>query len=456
MKNKINVDLDLNPEKKIQKYYKNGKLDKNSTFELLVSFIENSNDDNVRIKCIEFLGEIEFNNFKKYEILENIMVSDSNKYVRGGAAKIIIHNFLDKGIIPMKWAIRNDTSPEFLSIIIENLKKVDKNVLYLILLKEFKDIIRYKTNNANNIYIKYYIEEFKRLFKEKPIAKFKCQMLCEMFINFKVISHLIQKYALSYHHFNYYLKDGLVKRLKINGQNILSIKEINGLEKLTSLEILNLSLNQITEIDGIENFLHLKALLLGDLDNKAGNEITEIKGLDSLINLEYLDLSFNFITIIKNLENLTNLKFLSLGKNNIVEIKGLKRLIKLEQLNLERNQIKEIKGLERLTNLKRLYLGGNQISEIKGLETLTNLEWLYLDFNQIKEIKGLENLIKSTVLNLSHNQITEIKGLKNLANLCLIYLDKNQISEINGIENLTKLKYLSLEFNPITEVNNLN
>ncbi|MFX1555996.1 MAG: leucine-rich repeat domain-containing protein [Promethearchaeota archaeon] len=449
------MNQNLNPEI-IREYYANGKLDKNSAFKLLISIIEKSNDDTNRIKAIELMGEIEFSNSKEYEILEELMVSDSNKYVRGTAGKIIIHNFIEKGIKPIKWAIRNDPSLDFLFIIMEDLKVIDENVLHLILINKFKEIISNKINNANNRFIKYYIEEFKRLFKKKSISKFTCQKLCDMFLNFKVISQLIQKYAISDTHFKYYLKDGLVVRLMINGQNIRRIKEINGLEKLINLEILDISMNQIIEINGIESLINLKTLLLGNFTHNDGNEITEIKGLESLTHLEYLDLSFNRITKIKNLDNLTSLKFLSLRKNNIIEITGLKKLRNLERLNLGGNQIKEIKGLERLTNLKQLYLEGNQITEIKGLETLTNLEWLDLSFNRIKEIEGLENLLKLSVLNLNHNQITEVNKLENLINLRLLHLDKNRIVKIYNLENLKKLDHLSLAFNPITEIRDLN
>ncbi len=449
------MDLDLNPEK-IRILYKSGKLDKNYALELLISFIENSNDDSIRIKSIEILCELEINNSKKYEILENLMISDSNSTIRGTAAKFIIQNYLDKGKDPINWAIRNDSSLEFLSLIMEDMRKADENALRLILLKKFKDLIQYKTKDAKKSYIKYYVEEFKRIFENNPITGFTCKNLCEMFLNFKVISRLIQKFAISYNHFKYYVKDGLVKRLKISGHNIRSMYEINGLEKLTSLEILDLTTNQINEISGIDKLINLKSLLLGDSHHNDGNEITEIKGLDYLVNLEYLDLSFNSITEIKNLENLTNLKFLSLKKNNISTICGLERLKNLEQLYLGGNQIKEIKNLEILEKLEKLFLGGNNIEEIMGLETLTNLRELDLEFNKISEIKCLDNLTKLIILNLNRNQIKEIKDLENLTNLCLLYLDKNQIQEINGLDYLSNLDFLSIEFNPIKEIRDLN
>lgn len=47
------------------------------------------------------------------------------------------------------------------------------------------------------------------------------------------------------------------------------------------------------------------------------NRIKEIEGLEYLVNLEKLFLSSNRISTIKNLNHLTNLKMLELGDNKI-------------------------------------------------------------------------------------------------------------------------------------------
>ena len=124
------------------------------------------------------------------------------------------------------------------------------------------------------------------------------------------------------------------------------------------------------------------------------DDILKIKNLEKLTDIEILDISGHKITEIKGLENFTNLKKLWLNKNQISEIKGLNNLENLEDLSLSENKISKIKGLESLTNLKELWLNGNQITEIKGLDNLENLEKLILYNNPIFEIKGLENLKK--------------------------------------------------------------
>jgi len=124
------------------------------------------------------------------------------------------------------------------------------------------------------------------------------------------------------------------------------------------------------------------------------NDILKIKNLEKLTDIEILDISGHKITEIKGLEKLTNLKKLWLKNNQITEIKGLNTLENLEDLRLSENKILEIKGLERLTNLKELWLYGNQIAEIEGLDNLENLKKLILYNNPISEIKGLDNLKK--------------------------------------------------------------
>ena len=128
--------------------------------------------------------------------------------------------------------------------------------------------------------------------------------------------------------------------------------------------------------------------------------VTEIKGLEQLTNLEELNLSMNQIRVIKGLESLTKLKKLYLFLNPIDEVKGLDQLTNLRVLSLGHCRIMEIKGLDKLTNLEELNLFNNQISELKKLENLTNLRKVDLRKNQLKEQeyeiaeKGAEAVVK--------------------------------------------------------------
>lgn len=110
------------------------------------------------------------------------------------------------------------------------------------------------------------------------------------------------------------------------------------------------------------------------------NKITEIKGLDNLSNLQRLDLSINQISVVKNLDNLNNLRLLNLRSNRITSMQGLKYLTHLEHLNLNRNPIKSLKGINVLTNLEELYLDDTKVTSIVDeIDKLPNLKYVSID-----------------------------------------------------------------------------
>lgn len=163
-----------------------------------------------------------------------------------------------------------------------------------------------------------------------------------------------------------------------------------------------------------------------------GAHFNEIEGLDNLTKLEGLRLSLCGIRVIRGLNTLVNLRVLTLAENGITEITGLDNLINLERLDLAENGIREITGLNNLINLKKLNLSDNQITEIKGLDNLVKLEMLNLSYNiNLTEIKGLDNLISLKKLNISVCRIQELSGLSKLKNLAVILNDDAGIKNIN-------------------------
>jgi hypothetical protein len=196
----------------------------------------------------------------------------------------------------------------------------------------------------------------------------------------------------------FYVDKGVLKIQKRKLTNLLDLKGVN---KLADLNELNLSHNEIDEIENLGILRGLETLLL------ANNRIKEIKGLGLLSNLKELNLS---------------------GKR-IIKIEGLDNLEQLEHLNLSRNQIVEIERFKKLKNLKYLGLGNNQIRRISGLENLINLEVLDLKCNQIKEFKGFKAIKELRLLILSENFIKEIPDFSELDNIKEVYLDYNPISK---------------------------
>jgi len=255
--------------------------------------------------------------------------------------------------------------------------------------------------------------------------------------------------------------------LNLNGQNVIDIRDIEGLENQRDLITLNLNDNKIEKIYGIECLVNLERLFLEQ------NLLTKIEGLEKLANLKVLSLRKNKIAKIENISHLVNLKDLFLPGNRIKKIEGLDSLINLERLNLSYNRrirkieglenlknlyslflginkIKSIQNLDNLINLRRLGLSANRICELRGLDNLHNLEHLELQFNNIQEIKNLQMLSNLRILKLSHNYIWEIEGLEGLK-ISSLDLSNNYIKEVKGLEDLNNLTNLNLQHNPIID-----
>lgn len=166
-------------------------------------------------------------------------------------------------------------------------------------------------------------------------------------------------------------KAGKLETVQVKG------KKYHIFEGFVSLR--DLGITSIKEIEGLDKLTELKSLFI------SSNNISKIDGLDKLQSLEYLNLMSNKITDISGLKKLHNLRQLHIGENNISKIKGLENLKNLVVLDIRENHISEIKGLDTLKNLTNLDLRKNKISDIRGLGNLHNLEVLVLVENPIPE-----------------------------------------------------------------------
>ena len=126
------------------------------------------------------------------------------------------------------------------------------------------------------------------------------------------------------------------------------------------------------------------------------NLIIKIEGLDRLVTLQELDLYDNQIEKIENLEKLTNLKYRKLiyfvrhAVDMIVYYLLLvlsshgKGIIFYRNLDLSFNAIKVMENLTALVELEELYLIQNNISKIDSLTMLSSLTTLELGANKIR------------------------------------------------------------------------
>jgi len=224
-----------------------------------------------------------------------------------------------------------------------------------------------------------------------------------------------------------------VYRLDLSESNLTQLPEI--LFKLSNLQELNISQNQISDLKGIKGLEQLQILNIGMNNfNTFPNEILELK------NLKVLSLWWNDIKTLPD-------DFFN--KNSKIEELDLSSMF---EFDFETNLTK----IHRFKNLRRLNLGNNQIPNLTlqfdKLDSLVVFGYIRqeeIDINDL--IRKLSNCKKLKVIHLSCNHIKQLpKEIILLENLEELNLYQNELTELPiEIINMKYLKEVSLSDNPI-------
>jgi len=185
--------------------------------------------------------------------------------------------------------------------------------------------------------------------------------------------------------------------------------------------------------------------------------IKSITGLEALTNLGWLGLTLNMITDISPLAALHDLIGLELGSNRITSVEPLMDLVELEELSLQFNNIEDLTPLSALTNLTDLNVWGNNIESLAPLENLTQLRFLYIGGSQrITDLTPLMNMTELVFLSASTSSISSLTPLSGLAKLTTLNVRSNQLINLDGVQNLLDLDNLHFDRNQITDLTPLN
>ncbi|XP_042483047.1 disease resistance protein Roq1-like [Macadamia integrifolia] len=255
---------------------------------------------------------------------------------------------------------------------------------------------------------------------------------------------------------------GKLKELKLKDYSMLF--EIESLEGLDSLELLMMenceSLRKIGKLSSLrklkelslwscKNLLEIEALVGLDSLNRCTN-LTKIQGLDRLESLEILDLSWcSSMERLPDLSNLRNLKQLNARMcKKLTEIQSLDRLESLETLDLGWcSSMERLPDLSNLRNLKVLNADHcYKLTEIQGLDRLESVEALDLEWCiSMERLPDLSNLRNLKLLNACGcRKLFEIHGLDRLESLEALDLSWCfSMKRSPDLSNLRKLKVFS-------------
>jgi len=120
------------------KVYKNCGIDNAYFLNLLCELVENSDDDDFRLECLEIMNEFNQNSEDIFLFIENLFISDMNPDIKFAALKIMINNYSKKKIIKPILHVLNKCSGNFHFNLMEILSKLNPFYCKKILIEKIK------------------------------------------------------------------------------------------------------------------------------------------------------------------------------------------------------------------------------------------------------------------------------------------------------------------------------
>jgi len=248
----------------------------------------------------------------------------------------------------------------------------------------------------------------------------------------------------------------------------LNITDATGIEQLTALVNLNLSNNQLTEIDLSSN-INITQLNLDD------NQLTSIDFTNNsslqvvtLLNNAFTQEALDYLAGIDWIEELTlDTTPIDTGEINTifpdvnlascvkgyVDTNNINDLNAIEELVCHRQGITDATGIEVLTQLKTLDFYGNELTSIDVSQN-TLLTSLTLASNKLTDIDVSHNTAL-TFLELKFNKEISSLDVSNNTQLLTLSLTLNKLTTID-VSNNTLLVNLNVAYNQLTSIDVTN
>ena len=164
----------------------------------------------------------------------------------------------------------------------------------------------------------------------------------------------------------------------------------------------------------------------------SGRNIQSLRGIENLIALETLDLQSNAIFRLNGIENLQNLRTLNLNVNKVSDLTPVSKITSLERLFAAKNSFTTLPDFSAMTNLIEIDLSRNPQTDISMLASASALEKLKMSNTRLSDLNTLRELTALTSLDLDRNGLAEIAPLSILTALTNLNLEQNEIHRLAG------------------------
>lgn len=249
--------------------------------------------------------------------------------------------------------------------------------------------------------------------------------------------------------------------LQLEGRGISGVEPLADLTALQVLAISGNSIADISALDGLGNLVEFRAA-----NNAISGDISAV--IDGFTGLQVLDVSDNAITSIDGIAGLTALQTLIAGDNQIQALPVISGLTQLEAIRLSYNAL-DSAGISALGGLPSgvsstvtdVKLTGNQIATVTALQGLVNIETLDLGDNSITDISPLSGLSQLVSINLENldpalpnNAVTSIDALTAATGLQFFLAAGNQLTSVVPLGG-TAVTYVDVTDNALQSIDAL-
>ena len=179
---------------KIFKQYIQNLLDKRTTTELLTTIIDNSDEESLRVSALIYFGKLGLND-SFFEILEQLLISDSNQTIRLFAIDVIRENFLHKAFPLINWAIQHENSYPCQVALINTLKEIQDDDVKNSLINHLHQLLN--ESSPMKIRESYFMHKYNRAIKQlllNDLLKLTQNQLADIILNYITILELSLSY----------------------------------------------------------------------------------------------------------------------------------------------------------------------------------------------------------------------------------------------------------------------
>lgn len=178
--------------------------------------------------------------------------------------------------------------------------------------------------------------------------------------------------------------------------NIHCMQHLTNIHLLKHLEELDIRRNDISSLDGIQECINLKNLLL------SSNNIIDMTPISNLKHLKHLNIADNPINTLDAITFL-NLEYLMFN-DTIHDLTPIKNMTNLKKLSCHHAQnITSLDALRNLVNLEEIYMSHGQYDDLTPLVNLVNLTDLEIQYSKVMSLEPIYNIIKSNNINVMYS-----------------------------------------------------